>query len=220
VSGVDLVDQTPVLDIKPYHPADSVDIAHLTVPPWLALPPKRSLRVVFEEGVLTALRATFERADFELQFYSGVEEVVTAIEQTVGLDPRTIHSIAKHDEGVYGFPLDRLDICFRMVAEEEGEGAAKGSGEGEDAQGKGGLLDGGEKAGSAADGGSSALAATGAWPPDSDVGGSGCRPLPPHQQRLNNREHASVFKITYFPPKALRPKMRTREWYRENASVV
>jgi hypothetical protein len=60
---------------------------------------------------------------------------------------------------------------------------------------------------------SSSKSTASVWPPDCEVGGSGFRPLPPTQQRLNEREHASVFKITYFPPKAHRPKMRTKEWH-------
>lgn len=35
LSGCDLIDGTPVLDIKPYHPADSIPLGHLVVPPWV-----------------------------------------------------------------------------------------------------------------------------------------------------------------------------------------
>ena len=59
LSGVDLVDGTPILDVKPYHTSDHVPLAQLRLPQWLATAPLAALDVEFTAAADAQLRAVF-----------------------------------------------------------------------------------------------------------------------------------------------------------------
>lgn len=109
-SGVDLVDGTPVLDIKPYVPQyDSVTEA--TVPEWIVAPPVVPLSVEFTEEAVEELRGFLEKGI--LEYYSDLEETKVAITEVLTLDPRSIYWRKKYDgdkKSTYGFCLDVLNI--------------------------------------------------------------------------------------------------------------
>lgn len=88
VSGVDMVDGTPILDIKPYIPyADSV-IA--TAPLFAEAPEKKN--VVWKCNAPAEMKL---------------------IEEIISLDPRPGHQ--KDEDSSYGVTLNNLNIRFQMV---------------------------------------------------------------------------------------------------------
>lgn len=125
-SGIDIVNDTPVLDIKPYHPADSVSCAQF--PSWVRFQDGTNeimkvshdsslyaeLVVLFHKDVISIL-TTATKSD-TLRFYNGkFEELIRAIEECLQQDPRTLHSRSKYNESnFFGFSLDRLDITFQV----------------------------------------------------------------------------------------------------------
>ncbi|WZN59333.1 tRNA-methyltransferase O [Chloropicon roscoffensis] len=122
VSGVDLLDGTPILDIKPYVPRyDSFPGA--TVPAWMDRP---SEALGHRSGVAAAdVEVRFEpRALEELESVSrrsGLFRDSAAMEGTIAevlsQDPRSRTS-KKHDKQEYGFRLDnaRVTCVFRRVS--------------------------------------------------------------------------------------------------------
>lgn len=94
IEGADLLDGTPVLDIKPYVPyADAIPAARLA---WANEPPPR-LAVRFDNGPAQAVAQR--------------PELRRLIEETVALDPRP----AYHGEApnrVYGTILQDVDVRF------------------------------------------------------------------------------------------------------------
>jgi len=116
LSGVDLVDGTPILDIKPYHPSDLVSSNVLRIPKWLSSLPHASLWVSFSQGALRQLASIFETHKQPLQFYDTMDEVKTAIEQVLSMDPRPNCTKTRHTDGIYGFVFDRLNVVYQMKA--------------------------------------------------------------------------------------------------------
>ena len=108
LSGVDLLDGTPILDIKPYLPsADSIPEAHAG---WTQTRPSRTITVDFTSEALSDIgRLIGDRAT---QFQSAIREVLE-------LDPRPnfYKGTAENPNpytAVYGFRLDDYNVVYRM----------------------------------------------------------------------------------------------------------
>ena len=97
VSGVDLVNGTTVVDLKPYIPLDYCSTSEF--PNWIEAP-----QILLEVTVSEYARAQITQfvENGKLKFYTSGEadSVIRAIEQTVSLDPRSTHSKNKH-EGIF-----------------------------------------------------------------------------------------------------------------------
>lgn len=116
LSGIDLVHNTSVLDIKPYHPADIIDDISLRYPEWVSVTSARNnfLTVEFQQSAENSLRDIISINC--LKFYSDFETIRSAILECLQLDPRTQHSKLKAHV-LYGMALDLLDITFSVSAE-------------------------------------------------------------------------------------------------------
>ncbi len=105
ISGIDLLDCTPVLDIKPYVPyADSVADAHY----GLADSAPRLLVVEWHPDALTAAQAHAERL---------CEPVVALIEQCLSQDPKPAYQMPA-PEREYGVHLWDLNISWHYPCAE------------------------------------------------------------------------------------------------------
>ena len=129
VSGMDLVDGTPVIDLKPYHPADRV--AGATWPAWVGEgmggteeEPEQRMEVRMTEGVERDMRRW--AAQGRLEWFSDGDRAVRAVRQCIAQDPRTLNAKRKH-KGRYGVKR-RED-----GGEEEEEGEGEEGQEGEEA---------------------------------------------------------------------------------------
>ncbi len=105
LSGVDLLDGTPVLDIKPYLPyADALADARGGFAPKA---PEEQLLVEFT----AAARAACE------QIEAGAAPGITRlIEQMLALDPRPAYTGAGKPERTYGFRILNVDVKWKVVA--------------------------------------------------------------------------------------------------------
>jgi len=143
LQGVDLVDKTPVLDIKPYIPTyDAPDAAHdVRVAPWVDPPP--SLSVVFEPAAdaaladLAAIDAANAKTD-EVRLLEA-ESLRRALVQTLSSDPRPLYRWRRReqgggggerpDSGEYDVVVDRVTARCRFepaVDDADGGGAGPG----------------------------------------------------------------------------------------------
>jgi len=115
VSGIDLVNGTPVLDLKPYHPADKpLDDQQVRFPPWLdSLQP---LGVSWSQTALTQLTAATERG---FKFYSDFAQAKQAAEECIKADPRPSDVRTKQEKqgklGIFAVSLDRIDVAFKFT---------------------------------------------------------------------------------------------------------
>jgi tRNA (Thr-GGU) A37 N-methylase len=111
ISGLDLVHNTTILDVKPYHPADKIQ--NSKSPDWLAIHNQENfLNVEFTKEAINSIQNAIDSKS--LKFYSDFNSIQQAIIECLQIDPRTTHSKSKSHE-LYGIAIDRLDISFRHV---------------------------------------------------------------------------------------------------------
>lgn len=102
ISAIDLVEGTPVFDIKPYLPyADALADATCT----LGERPTPRLSVNFEPAALSVLR------QLPGDQYPDLERLIV---DTLGQDPRPAYRQGKPDSRQYGVKLFDLDVRFRV----------------------------------------------------------------------------------------------------------
>ena len=103
LSGVDLLDQTPVIDIKPYIPyVESIPDAKAGL---FQHPPVANIAVTFAAAALSQLE----------QFRESHPELKRLIEQVLGQDPRPAYH--KEEGRAYGVALYDLNICWVVRGE-------------------------------------------------------------------------------------------------------
>ena len=87
LSGIDLVNGTPILDVKPYIPQyDSLPNA--VSPNWITEAPRAKLdKVSFTPQAESQLRDMIPK----LRFYNSYDEITQAIEELLVQDPRSVH---------------------------------------------------------------------------------------------------------------------------------
>ncbi len=104
ISDHDLIEGTPILDIKPYLPfADSVPEATLG---WAETAPTERLEVVFRP------EAKAQLAGLAAEQYPELEMLITDI---VSYDPRPSFRRGREEERIYGAHLYDLNVRFRFV---------------------------------------------------------------------------------------------------------
>jgi len=117
VSGVDLVDGTPILDIKPYIPQwDAVPDA--CAPSWVTDPPVPPItEIEFSVKAEVSLQALAG----ELVYLKGGEgpgSVKEGIREALGCDPRSTALRNKYGSKVeFGFCIDSLNVICQMIDE-------------------------------------------------------------------------------------------------------
>jgi tRNA-Thr(GGU) m(6)t(6)A37 methyltransferase TsaA len=102
ISAVDLLDKTPIVDIKPYVPySDSIAEASAG---FAQSQPSANLQVTFNQIAQTAL----------LQFSKNIPDLALFIEQVLAQDPRPAYRQGKEDDKIYGMNLYNLNIQWQM----------------------------------------------------------------------------------------------------------
>ena len=115
ISGLDLVDGTPVLDIKPYIPSyDSIPNA--IVPNWINDSVVRPLnKTIWSDDALNQIETLVKNKSFE--YFESIEEIKQVITDIVKLDIRSSHQrnqaeINENDKQDYYFLLDTVKVHF------------------------------------------------------------------------------------------------------------
>jgi tRNA-Thr(GGU) m(6)t(6)A37 methyltransferase TsaA len=104
ISGLDLLNGTPILDIKPYVPySDAIIGANAG---FAQRQPEASLSVVFSHQAQAGLT----------QYEQRYSELALLIEQILKQDPRPAYKQGKTDDKVYGMSLYDLNIQWQLTA--------------------------------------------------------------------------------------------------------
>eukprot|EP00052_Salpingoeca_macrocollata_P022985 m.201115 g.201115 ORF g.201115 m.201115 type:complete len:289 (-) comp21930_c0_seq2:48-914(-) len=118
VRGIDLVNNTPVFDIKPYIPQYDA-LPEAVVPAWIAEGGVAPLDVVFADQVLeTQLPSLLPT----MEMYTELGDVLQSLEEVLKLDIRSVHQGRGDGGGEQGTPymlrFDTLDVRF-VVRQQE-----------------------------------------------------------------------------------------------------
>jgi tRNA-Thr(GGU) m(6)t(6)A37 methyltransferase TsaA len=103
ISSLDLLDGTPVIDIKPYVPySDAINNAEAG---FAQAAPENAIQVVFSEQAKLDLRICENKHT----------DIAAFIEQVLNQDPRPAYKKGKPDNKVYGMCLYDLNILWQVV---------------------------------------------------------------------------------------------------------
>lgn len=111
VSGVDILDGTPVVDLRPFHPENDVpsgDVAR----GWLERAACPGVPVAWEGGSLECLDDFLPLIRERGMPEYGRDEAVALVEQVVGMDPRPAHLRGK--DGDWYLRLLSFDVRVRV----------------------------------------------------------------------------------------------------------
>jgi len=109
ISGLDLLDKTPIVDIKPYIPySDNIENAQAG---FAQIEPDQRLDVTF------SIQA---KKDIN-QYQSKYADLSMFIEQVLSQDPRPAYKKKQIDEKVYGMSLYDLNILWRISSNNTNE---------------------------------------------------------------------------------------------------
>lgn len=124
LSGVDVIDNTPILDIKPYHHLDCVsDVTTPSLPLY-----KVHIAVTYDKDVLENFEKYLKNFEFgktnrtggagPFRFYDTKEEFLETVEACIKIDPRTIQQIKQEHGGMYQIIIDNFEITYKFTSEE------------------------------------------------------------------------------------------------------
>ena len=114
-SSIDLIEGTPILDIKPFHPCDQPpppDNA-VTYPAWLLSTPHETLTVSTEESVRERLVEWAARRLLE-RYNDAVDDLCALIVEMVSFDPRPpfIRHKREGQQAVFGMRVDNVNVLY------------------------------------------------------------------------------------------------------------
>ena len=109
ISAIDLLDKTPIVDIKPYVPySDSIPHANAG---FAQTQPSANLQITFSQ-----------QAQITLTKYSNsFPDLALFIEQVLAQDPRPAYKQGKSDDKIYGMNLYDFNIQWKMLDFENSE---------------------------------------------------------------------------------------------------
>lgn len=112
LSGIDLVDGTPILDVKPYVPfADGNLLEKPTVAHWLSHRPTPDLDVEFTPSAEAQLQALAP----SLRLLKDVAQARAALSEILAGDPRSVHWRQQRQDVEYGFSIDCLNVVVTFA---------------------------------------------------------------------------------------------------------
>lgn len=122
--GLDLLDETPIIDIKPYIPSydspqeDCISSAEsitpcVTNPAWTTLGVHQTLNVSFTESALQQISQFSPDAvteDYRLRYLKTPEEAIQAVKDILREDPRSIYRKTKCQDRLYFCIVDTMHV--------------------------------------------------------------------------------------------------------------
>lgn len=129
LGGADIVDGSPVLDIKPYVPfCDS--LPNSTAPPWVAAEaedePLKVDEVIFTSSAMDEITQSWsskKKRSEGRSLYSSPQEFVGLIKQVLSLDIRSLHKRTggkgKEQQDVFHVLLESVDVSYRYLESSE-----------------------------------------------------------------------------------------------------
>eukprot|EP00730_Choanoeca_flexa_P018342 TRINITY_DN8910_c0_g1_i3.p1 TRINITY_DN8910_c0_g1~~TRINITY_DN8910_c0_g1_i3.p1 ORF type:complete len:408 (+),score=93.90 TRINITY_DN8910_c0_g1_i3:183-1406(+) len=110
LSSVDLVDGTPILDVKPYLPFFDNPGSQVRIAPWVVEAKQKRLEVTYTTRAQEQLDALVP----ELEFFESGDAYKQAVEHILAADPRSNYRRERCQDKAYAFTLDKTDVWVRF----------------------------------------------------------------------------------------------------------
>jgi tRNA-Thr(GGU) m(6)t(6)A37 methyltransferase TsaA len=119
ISSVDMITGTPILDIKPYHHLESLDLNQIKYPEWIKTQAseEKKAKVSFSEKALEELKEILNSK--KLIFYEDYDEIIELIKCLLEIDPHSKYTRKKKETFIYAFYVDKLNIIYQYDADKQ-----------------------------------------------------------------------------------------------------
>ena len=118
ISCVDMVDGTPIIDIKPYHHLESLNLNDVNIkyPKWIMNAENEiKNQVIFSDESIKNLDYILSK--YKLNFYDKKEDLITLIKGILEIDPHSKYTKKKKGNLLYAFHIDKLNVIYEFNSE-------------------------------------------------------------------------------------------------------
>ena len=114
IKGIDMINETPILDIKPYHHLESIKNIN-KYPDWILNADKDFTSnnkniVKFSNKSIENLKNYIELN--KLEYYTDYNEIFNLIKELLEIDPHSKYSKSKQEALIYAFYIDKLNVIY------------------------------------------------------------------------------------------------------------
>ena len=120
ISNVDMITGTPILDIKPYHHLESVNVFDngIKYANWIYNSCiSKKCDVEIKEQAVKNIENILEDKNKQLLFYDNKEDLLNLIKGVLEIDPHSKHTHKLEGNLLYGFHVDKLNVIYRYNAQ-------------------------------------------------------------------------------------------------------
>ena len=118
ISCVDMVDGTPIIDIKPFHHLESLNLNDVNIkyPKWIMNAENEiKNQVIFSDESIKNLDYILSK--YKLNFYDKKEDLITLIKGILEIDPHSKYTKKKKGNLLYAFHIDKLNVIYEFNSE-------------------------------------------------------------------------------------------------------
>ena len=119
ISCVDMITGTPILDIKPYHHLESVDVFGngIKYANWIYNScQSKKCEVIIKEQAVKNIEEILEDKNNKLMFYDNKDELLALIKGVLEIDPHSKYTHKQEGDLLFGFHVDKLNVIYRYNA--------------------------------------------------------------------------------------------------------
>ena len=122
ISCVDMITGTPILDIKPYHHLESVDVfaPNIKYAQWIYDSCKaKKCEVIIKEKAIKNIEDILKDNEKKLMFYDKKEDLIKLIKGVLEIDPHSKYTHKQEGNLLYGFHVDKLNVIYQYNAQSQ-----------------------------------------------------------------------------------------------------
>ena len=120
ISCVDMITGTPILDIKPYHHLESVDVfaPNIKYAQWIYDSCKaEKCSVIIKDKAIKNIEDILKEK--KLMFYDKKEDLIKLIQGVLEIDPHSKYTHKQEGNLLYGFHVDKLNVIYQYNAQSQ-----------------------------------------------------------------------------------------------------
>lgn len=122
ISCVDMITGTPILDIKPYHHLESVDVfgENIKYAQWIYNSCQaEKCKVEIKENAIKNIVDILNDKEKKLMFYDNKDDLIKLIIGVLEIDPHSKYTHKLEGNLLYGFHVDKLNVIYQYNAQNQ-----------------------------------------------------------------------------------------------------
>ena len=122
ISCVDMITGTPILDIKPYHHLESVDVfgQNIKYAQWIYNSCQaEKCKVEIKDKAIKNIEDILKDKEKKLMFYDNKDDLIKLIIGVLEIDPHSKYTHKQEGNLLYGFHVDKLNVIYQYNAQNQ-----------------------------------------------------------------------------------------------------